>query len=47
METCGKRALGKPRRRWENNIKMCLHNAGRGGMAGLIWPRIGTDGGCL
>jgi len=29
---CGKRALGRPRRRWEDNIKMGLHEVGRGGM---------------
>ena len=28
----GKRPLGRPRRRWENNIKMYLHEVGRGGM---------------
>jgi len=26
----GKRPLGKPRRRWENNIKMDLQEVGRG-----------------
>jgi len=28
----GKRALGRPRRRWENNIKMDLQEVGCGGM---------------
>ena len=28
-ETCGKRALGRPRRRWEDNIKMGLREVGR------------------
>ena len=28
----GKRPLGRPRRRWENNIKMDLHDVGCGGM---------------
>ena len=27
----GKRPLGRPRRRWENNIKMDLEELGRGG----------------
>ena len=27
----GKRTLGKPRRRWEDNIKMDLREMGRGG----------------
>ena len=29
-ETWGKRPLEKPRRRWENNIKMDLEEVGRG-----------------
>jgi len=28
----GKRPLGKPRRRWEDNIKMNLQEVGCGGM---------------
>ena len=28
----GKRILGKPRRRWEDNIKMALQKVGYGGM---------------
>jgi hypothetical protein len=28
----GKRALGRPRRRWEDNIKMDLQEVGWGGM---------------
>jgi hypothetical protein len=39
----GKRPLGKPRRRWESNIKMVLQDVG----CGSIWLRIGTDGGHL
>jgi len=31
-ETCGKRPFGRPRRRWEDNIKMDLHEVGCGGM---------------
>jgi hypothetical protein len=32
----GKRLLGRPRRRWENNIKMDLQEVGCGGMD-WIW----------
>jgi hypothetical protein len=28
----GRRPLGRPRRRWEDNIKMDLHEVGWGGM---------------
>jgi len=38
----GKRPLGKPRSRWEDN-KMDLQEMGRGGAwTELIWLRIGT-----
>jgi hypothetical protein len=45
----GRRPLGRPRRRWEDNIKMDLQEVGWGGGAwtGLIWLRIGTGGGLL
>jgi len=43
----GKRPFGRPRRRWENNIKMDLQEVGRGAWTGLIWLRIGTGGGHL
>jgi hypothetical protein len=36
----GKRPLGKPRRRWEENIRMNLKETG----IGLIRLRIGTIG---
>ena len=44
----GKRPLGRPRRRWEDNIKMDLQKVG-GGVArtGWSWLRIGTVGGHL
>jgi hypothetical protein len=38
----GKRPLGRPRRRWEDNIKMDIQEIGGG-----RWLRIGTDGGLL
>jgi hypothetical protein len=40
----GKRPLGRPRRRWEDTIKMDLQEAG---WTESIWLRIGTDGGLL
>jgi len=40
----GKRPLGRPRRRWENNIKMDLQKVGWGMWTGLIWVGIGTSG---
>jgi len=42
----GKRPLGKPRRRWEDNIKMDLREVG-GVETGWSWLRRGTDGGHL
>jgi hypothetical protein len=39
--------LGKPRRRWEDNIKMDLQEVGSGGWTGLIWLKIRTSGGHL
>jgi hypothetical protein len=38
----GKRPLGRPRRRWEDNIKMDLQKVGV--WAGSSWLRIGTGG---
>jgi hypothetical protein len=43
----GRRPLGRPRRRWEENIKMDLQEVGWGAWTGLIWLRIGTGGGLL
>jgi hypothetical protein len=44
----GRRPLGRPRRRWEDNIKMDLQEVGLGGAwTGLVWLRIGTGGGLL
>ena len=41
----GKRPLGRPRCRWEDNIKMDLQEVGGG--TGWSWHRIGTGGGHL
>jgi hypothetical protein len=43
----GKRLLGRPRRRWVDNIKMGLGEIGWMAWIGLIWLRIGTSGGLL
>jgi len=37
----GKRPLGRPRRRWENNIKMDLKEVSWS----MVWLKIGTGGG--
>ena len=42
-----KRPLGRPRHRWEDNIKMDLLEVEWGVWSGLIWLRIGTGGRCL
>jgi hypothetical protein len=36
----GKRPLGRPRPRWENNIKMDFQEVGRGGME---WIELAQD----
>ena len=50
-ETGGKESLGRPRRTWENQIKMDLREMGWGGGGGvkadLIWFRVGSGGGLL
>jgi hypothetical protein len=44
----GKRPFGRPRRRWEDGIKMDLEEIGWGGVwSGFTWLRIGTGGGLL
>jgi hypothetical protein len=42
-----RRPFGRPRRRWEDAIKMDLQEVGWGAWTGLIWVRIGTGGGLL
>jgi hypothetical protein len=43
----GRRPLGRPRHRWEDNIKRIFERLGVGVRTGLIWLRIGTGGGLL
>jgi hypothetical protein len=41
----GRRPLGRPRRRWEDGIRMDLEEIGWGGVwSGFTWLRIGTVG---
>jgi len=37
----GRRPLGRPRRKWEDNIKMDLQEVGCGVWTGSTWLRIG------
>jgi hypothetical protein len=39
-----RRPRGRPRRRWEDNIKMDLREVGWGTWTGSIWLRIWTGG---
>jgi hypothetical protein len=41
-----KKPLGRPRRRWEDGIRMDLGEIGWG-WGGLYWLRTGTGGGLL
>jgi hypothetical protein len=43
----GRRPLGRPRRRWEDNIKMDLTEIWLGMWIGFIGLRVGTGGGLL
>jgi hypothetical protein len=44
----GKRPLRRPRRRWEDGIRMDLREIGLWvGWIGFDWLRTGTDGGLL
>jgi hypothetical protein len=42
-----KRPLGRPRRRWENNIRMGLKEIEWEGMAVCMWLRTGISAGFL
>ena len=43
----GKRTLGRPKRRWEDNIKMDIQEDGCEVWTGSNWLRIGIGGGHL
>jgi len=43
----GRKPLGRPRLRWEDNIKMNLQEEGCGAWTGSSWLRIRTGGGQL
>jgi hypothetical protein len=43
----GKRPLGRPRHRWEDNIKMDLRETGIDGRTGFSWLRMVSCGGLL
>jgi len=43
----GKRPLGRPRRRWVDDIRMDLQEVNVGMWTGLGWPRTGTGSGHL
>jgi hypothetical protein len=43
----GERPLGRPRRKWEDNIKIDLREIGWDGVDWIIWLRIGTRSGLL
>jgi hypothetical protein len=45
-KTEGKGPLERPRRRWENGIKMDLREIGLGMWSGFTWLRIGNVAGC-
>jgi hypothetical protein len=40
----GKRSLGRPRRRWKDNIKMDLQEVGCAGMDWIELVQVGTGG---
>jgi hypothetical protein len=43
----GKIPVGRPRRRWDDNIKMDLRAIGIDGRTGFSWLRIGSSGGLV
>ena len=40
----GKRPIGRPSYRWDDNVKMDLQEVGWRAWTGLIWVRTGTGG---
>ena len=43
----GRRPLGRPKCRWDNNIKIDLQEVGSVAWTGFIWLMMGTDDGHL
>jgi hypothetical protein len=43
----GKRSLGRPRRRWGDNIRTGIREMGWEGVDWIHWLRSGTSGGLL
>jgi hypothetical protein len=43
----GKRPLERPRRRWEDGIRVDLREIGWRVWSGFVWLRMGTVGGML
>jgi hypothetical protein len=43
----GRRQLGRPRRRWEDGMRMDLGRLASGAWIGFDWLRTGTGGGLL
>jgi hypothetical protein len=43
----GRRPLGRPRRRWEDGVRMNLREINLGVWIGFDWLRTGTGGGLL
>jgi hypothetical protein len=43
----GARPLGRPRRRWEGNIRMDLREMGSMGRTGFSWLKIESNGGLV
>jgi hypothetical protein len=43
----GKEPLERPRRRWENGVRMYIKEIGWGVSSGFFWPRIEAGGGLL
>jgi len=43
----GKRQIGRPRRRWEDDIKIHIQKVGWGTWTALIWLRLVTGGALL
>ena len=43
----GRRTLARPRHRWQGDIRIDLKEIRWGAWIGLVWLRIGTNGGLL